>query len=298
MIPLVQPTSSGLLQALEDLDKGIVSHTNWLKMLHRALICDDEKADEKDIQPNAHCNCNFGQWYYSGKHPELDEMEIFAEIGRQHQAMHDNAREILLKSDREEPIVFEDYDSFISLAIDFKLEIRKLQQQIIDQVCVVDHLTGAWNRQSMTSRLTQEYERVVRSGNSCSICMLDIDHFKQVNDTHGHAGGDQVLKGIIDRCVKELRAYDSIFRYGGEEFLLCLPDINPAAAHPLIERLRITIEESPFELNNGNSVKVTASFGIAHITPEKTLEDVIVEADHALLYAKSQGRNCICTWNT
>ncbi len=298
MIPDTGYNSSGLLKALDDLDNGIVSHTKWLKGLHRSLICRDEEPNEQDIEPDAHHNCQFGKWYYNGNHAELDRLELFTEIGDQHKKMHDQARQVLLKGVKQEPINIDDYDTFMDLAINFKLEVRKLQHQIIEEVCVVDHLTGAWNRQSMSMRLAQEHERVVRSGNCSSICMLDLDHFKEVNDQFGHTCGDQVLKGLVEICTTNLRSYDSIFRYGGEEFLICLPDIEPVDALPLLERLREAIESKSYRHKDGEMVSVTASFGVSHMDQDKSLDDVVVEADQALLLAKNQGRNCIRLWGT
>ena len=298
MIPVNSSNSSNLLHALEDLDQGVVSHTKWLKGLHRSIICCDERPNREDIGPEAHRNCRFGKWFYTARHKELDGLELFAEIGEQHKNMHNQARTLLVKGLSEEPVTIDDYDAFIDMSINFKLEVRKLQHQIMDQICVVDHLTGAWNRQSMTMRLSQEYERVIRNDGYSSICMLDVDHFKNVNDQFGHECGDKVLKGIVDICTRNLRSYDSIYRYGGEEFLICLPDIKPAEALPLLERLRKAIESESFKHRDGRAVSVTASFGLSHINGDKPLDEVINEADQALILAKSQGRNCIRLWDS
>ena len=297
MIPATGYNSSDLLKALEGLDQGIVGHTKWLKGLHRSLICCHEEPNEEDIKSDAHYTCQFGKWYYEENHPELDRLDLFVEIGAQHKKMHDLARQVLLKELKKESINIDDYDAFMDQAINFKLDVRRLQYQIIEEVCVVDHLTGAWNRHSMTMRLNQEHERVVRNGNCSSICMLDLDHFKEVNDQFGHTCGDRVLKRLVDICTTNLRSYDSIFRYGGEEFLICLPDIEPVDAFPLLERLRQAIESESFCHKDGERVSITASFGISHMCGDKSIDDVIIEADQALLLAKNQGRNCIRLWN-
>jgi diguanylate cyclase (GGDEF)-like protein len=212
--------------------------------------------------------------------------------------MHDSARILLQMRQQGLPISSTDYNTFIDQSIDFKLKVRELQHEIIQQVCIVDPLTGVWNRQAMTLRLEQERQRIIRNNSHCAICMLDIDHFKSVNDQHGHTTGDQVLRKTIERCTDKLRSYDSIFRYGGEEFLICMPELGAADAEIIIERLRQHIAAESFELGNGLCIDVTASFGITQMDRNKSLEDTIIEADHALLCAKSKGRNCVCSWNS
>jgi len=300
MLQLTRPTTSSLdlLKSLEDLDRGVISHTHWLKKLHGALICEDQHPPDDDLREDAHCRCNFGRWYYSQHHSELANQPLFQEIGFQHQTMHELARKLLLKSQAGESVTSTDYNAFIEQAIDFKLAIRGLQNKIIDELCVIDHLTGTFNRHSMSIKLAQEHDRVSRKGSCCALAMIDIDHFKLVNDTYGHAIGDQVLRGIAERFGNQLRSYDYLFRYGGEEFLVCLPDSDSSSAEQLMERLRFSLETTPLRLEDGLELPITASFGISHITADKTIEDALSEADRALLYAKSSGRNRVYRWDT
>ena len=288
--------ASNMLKVLEDLDEGIINHTTWLKQLHRTLICSDDSPNPDDMREDAHCHCRFGQWYYQGVHPELNKMDQFSAIGEFHKSMHDSARRVLQLRQQGSPINIPDYNAFIDISIDFKLKVRELQHEIIQKICVVDHLTGVWNRQSMSHRLEQERERIMRKNSHCTLCMLDIDHFKEVNDRYGHAVGDQVLRKTAERCTTQLRSYDSIFRYGGEEFLLCMPELGAVDAEVIIERLRQHIAATPFELDDGCTIPITASFGITQMGRDKSVQDTIIEADHALLCAKSMGRNRICRW--
>ncbi|HEA26529.1 MAG TPA: GGDEF domain-containing protein [Ectothiorhodospiraceae bacterium] len=166
----------------------------------------------------------------------------------------------------------------------------------MSEVCVVDHLTGAWNRYAMYSQLHQEKERLARTGDSCVICMMDIDYFKRVNDDHGHRVGDHVLKTVVGFCSDSLRKYDSIYRYGGEEFLFCLPNAGQDEARVVIERLCVSLGKQPIQLPNGESLSVTASFGISCLHKESSVEETIQKADHALLCAKAKGRDRVCCW--
>jgi diguanylate cyclase (GGDEF)-like protein len=126
--------------------------------------------------------------------------------------------------------------------------------------------------------------------------MMDIDYFKRVNDNHGHIAGDKVLKTVIDFCTASLRKYDSIYRYGGEEFLFCLPDAEQDEARNIIERLCASLGKHPITLPGGESLFVTASFGMTGLLKDTSIEDSIQAADHALLCAKAQGRNRVCCW--
>ena len=163
-----------------------------------------------------------------------------------------------------------------------------------------DVLTGWNNRRYLSVRLGEELARARRDGARLVCLMLDVDHFKHVNDTYGHAAGDAVLKELAQRIDSQVRASDVAARYGGEEFVLLLPDTNVDAARRLAERVRAAVSKSPIALPCGESVKVTASIGIAEVSPEqaekdlKTLGDsLIARADVALYEAKSAGRDRI-----
>jgi diguanylate cyclase (GGDEF)-like protein len=120
--------------------------------------------------------------------------------------------------------------------------------------------------------------------------MLDIDHFKTINDTHGHAGGDCVLRELVTRIANEIRPVDLLGRLGGEEFAILLPDTDIAGAEHLAERLRWSLADSPID-SNGTPVAVTASLGVAALRDGEDLESILARADTALYQAKNGGRN-------
>ncbi|BAN34822.1 hypothetical protein SCD_n00983 [Sulfuricella denitrificans skB26] len=290
-------TPQDAMQILRDLDTGIMNHMTWMKTLHRALIC-DEIPEPLDLSEEAHCHCKFGHWYYQGNNfPALRENSVFLKIGALHKMMHDDARTLLQAKSAGHEIGLAEYDKFMDGAISFKWEVRCLQFEIVNSICTTDYLTGAWNRQSMMSKLTAEMERMTRSGQPCCICMMDIDHFKEVNDNHGHSVGDQVLQTSVQFIADRLRKYDSIFRYGGEEFLICLPETQLDEAELILNRIRTELSEHAILLQGGNStVSIAASFGVAIMTTEMSIQDAINMADHALLCAKATGRNRVCVW--
>jgi diguanylate cyclase (GGDEF)-like protein len=161
-----------------------------------------------------------------------------------------------------------------------------------------DVLTGWHNRRYLQVRLHEELARARRDREHLVCLMLDIDHFKRINDTYGHAAGDSVLQEIANRIDSQNRASDVAARYGGEEFVVLLPDTEIASGVKLAERIRAAVAESPYDLPDGKQQKITASIGIAGITPNEDAEDLktigeslIARADVALYRAKSDGRN-------
>jgi diguanylate cyclase (GGDEF)-like protein len=143
----------------------------------------------------------------------------------------------------------------------------------------------------MISRLQAEQERAGRIQRPCCICLMDFDRFKRVNDDLGHPAGDAVLRQGMHFAASVLRKYDTVYRYGGEEFLFCLPSTPLHDAEQVIERIRAGLELLPIQLPNKQKMHVTASFGLAEIIQGKPVEDTITVADQALLQAKANGRN-------
>jgi len=289
-------TSHDIFSTIRALDTGITNHESWINHVHQSLICQSHTPNPDDLCDDAHCRCKFGKWLYSSETEQLKQNELFHSIVNKHQNMHALARDILQKGSSQQNIDEDEYCEFTSQVMAFKLEVRNLQYDLMSQVCIVDHLTGAWNRYAMHSKLNQEKERMLRTGHTSVICMMDIDHFKLINDNHGHNVGDSVLKTVIEFCRANLRKYDTIYRYGGEEFLFFLPDTQQEEAKIIIERLCIDLAKHPTPLASGDNLTVTASFGIACMDEKNSVEDSIQLADHALLFAKAQGRNQVCCW--
>ncbi|HEX7342412.1 MAG TPA: diguanylate cyclase, partial [Rhodanobacteraceae bacterium] len=165
----------------------------------------------------------------------------------------------------------------------------------LQQLAHVDSLTGASSRGWFMQQAEAEFERCRRYRHPLSVLLVDVDHFKRVNDTHGHAAGDAVLAALVERCHGQLRAPDLVGRYGGEEFTICLPETSLSAALALAERLRENIAATPADTPVG-PVAVSVSIGVAGLVPsaDDSLEALIVHADKALYVAKRDGRNRVC----
>lgn len=154
-----------------------------------------------------------------------------------------------------------------------------------------DDLTGLWNHRIIVERLRQEADRARREASPLSVILVDLDHFKVVNDTYGHPAGDQVLKEVAAIFERAVRSYDWVGRYGGEEFLLILPGSGFAGARVRAEQLRIAVQEACIH-NGKKAFPITASFGVASGFPAN-YETLIHAADAALYRAKDSGRNCV-----
>jgi diguanylate cyclase len=281
---------------LKEMDRALAFHLQWLKNLHRTLIC-AEQIHPDDIAQGAHCRCDFGFWY-QGLPESLKASEPgIAELDDPHRLMHDAARQLLQAHQSGEGIEPTLYETFMTRAIHFKQKMREYQLDLVQRVCSVDQLTGTWNRNAMTARLAEETERARRGQKALCICLLDIDHFKVVNDRLGHPAGDMVLHFVAQFLKDNLRPYDSLFRYGGEEFLICLPDTDLVQAEVLIDRVRGKLADTTIDLPDQPPIRITASFGVAALDLEDEHSMAIEHADHALLCAKARGRNRVCAWD-
>lgn len=157
-----------------------------------------------------------------------------------------------------------------------------------------DFLTKLLNRAETLAGLKRELSRSERTGQPVGIILADLDHFKEVNDSHGHAAGDEALKEVARRLKADLRPYDLAGRYGGEEFLLILPTCNLNNATQRAEQLRLAVSRSPISTLLG-TVPLTMSMGVTVSSPDAplTAQELLQQADSALYRAKEKGRNCV-----
>ena len=172
---------------------------------------------------------------------------------------------------------------------------RKLMEEELTRQAHVDYLTGVFNRRHFMERAEQELQRSNRYGNALSLFMLDIDHFKPINDRYGHKVGDLVLTALAQWCRTALRDADILGRMGGEEFAVLLPQTDRATAIEVAERLRALVERSSVPLEGGLPIRLQVSIGVSSMTASEDNIDVLLHrADTALYVAKNTGRNRVC----
>lgn len=180
---------------------------------------------------------------------------------------------------------------------DWLNEVGRLRGRIdeLNELVSVDELTGLYNLRYFRNLLQSEMQRCKRSGIPLSLVIVDIDHFKQVNDTHGHESGNIALQEVARLIREGFRSSDIVCRYGGEEFVVVLPETQLPVAVEVAERIRLSIEASVIDLADGTELDLTASMG-AHVfnhTDNLSIEDFVDLADRHLYEAKQSGRNCI-----
>ncbi|MDP5141164.1 GGDEF domain-containing protein [Rheinheimera baltica] len=185
--------------------------------------------------------------------------------------------------------------AFAILMIGCVIMLSHSQQRLaLLHVSERDALTGLLNRRSLQTRLVAELNRGQRSGTTLSLLLFDIDHFKQVNDQHGHKTGDRAIMHVVDIASEQLRDYDLLFRYGGEEFLLCLPDTDEATAILIAERLRKAVAYTAMAVEP--NLKMTISIGISSTSTFAEPDELIEQTDIALYNAKHTGRNKVVVY--
>ncbi len=180
--------------------------------------------------------------------------------------------------------------SSVQLRLLFELEQARKDMRML---AMTDDVTRAFNHRHFRERAERELDRARRGNTALSVLLFDVDNFKTVNDTYGHLGGDMVLRTISRACIDLVRQHDVFARYGGDEFLVLLPETDAATALAVAERIRQRIAASPGQSTSG-SVQVTISVGVTTLSQDiLTLDAFLNRADQALYHAKSAGKNCV-----
>lgn len=177
------------------------------------------------------------------------------------------------------------------------ISLRKAREEDLFRRATRDPLTGALNRAHFSTVAEQELERARRFSEPLTVVMLDIDHFKRINDSYGHPVGDRAIISLVELCLAELRAIDTVGRVGGEEFALLLPRANKEPAVEIMQRLRRRIAENVLECDGGIKLSYTVSIGLATRRPHlNKFTELLRCADQALYKAKNKGRNRVEAW--
>jgi diguanylate cyclase (GGDEF)-like protein len=195
------------------------------------------------------------------------------------------------------PLLGTDFIEHMGSIIAICLE-NVISNEMLKYIGLTDALTGVYNRRYIDRRLVEEIARARRQSYRISCIYIDIDHFKQVNDSHGHQAGDDVLREVASRIKAELRMSDALGRFGGEEFVVLLIDADLESASMVAHRIRASVAEQPFMLAEGQALSVTVSIGVATLDDferdhgaEGVAQELVAQADQALYQAKQNGRN-------
>jgi len=279
-----------LRRLLEQLDEAREDHSRWNARLTRTIVC-RLPPDPRDLGDDPHLACDFGQWCHLHPPAELRDHPAFVAMQVEHRRLHQFAARLLHAAATDVPTVPGDFDEYLGAREKLTLELDSLRHEIQGFLRNRDALTGAHRRLDLLAELRELLELSRRGIQACSIAFVDLDHFKEINDTYGHRVGDQVLAGTVAFLMGHLRPFDKVFRYGGDEFLIAMPGADLAAGRTVIERMREGLAALPLANAGGTPIHVTASFGLALLERDLSVEQCIDNADRALFAAKSAGRN-------
>tara|TARA_E500000318_G_C3543132_1_gene205485 strand:+ start:451 stop:1308 length:858 start_codon:yes stop_codon:yes gene_type:complete len=280
---------------VRELEAAVEETRQWLALFHRALVC-RLRPDPEVVTEDAHRMSQFGRWYSTNRDDDIFSQPAFAMLVDMHQGLYAHAAILAVRGWKDDGLPTEEYDALLHKIDSFNEQAGRMARAFRAALSDLDPLTGTNTRSTMERELTREQQRMRRSGRPCSIAIADIDKFKSVNDTYGHQAGDRVLARVTRIIEDTLRPYDSIYRFGGEEFLICLPDSGPEDARRVLDRVRNMISETPIPIDTGDPLSVTVSFGVTQLVPRRSLKDIMERADRALYEAKNGGRNQVVVW--
>jgi diguanylate cyclase (GGDEF)-like protein len=277
-------TSNSLAQVVDD-------HIVWLSEWNRLAFLDLWPRAEQAKKLEA--PSSFLKWQQDAVEVLPQDQPAIEKLAALFEQLHTLARLVLMKTPDTKQVDRKDYENVVARYQELMQGLRRMERAFATAASGLDFLTGLRSRVGLKEDLMREHSRFTRTGKPFCIAMMDIDHFKKINDAHGHDAGDRVLAAVADHISRGLRPFDDAYRMGGEEFLLCLKEADQANGIAILERLRSGLEKKPITLADGTAIPVTASFGITvsakHVSPNVMLQ----RADEALYRAKNEGRNRI-----
>ena len=278
----------------EGMKNALRFHSRWLGEFHKSIVCGTPFPDDVRLQ-DGHCRCNFGRWVaVLDTTPLAGDTEI-EKLRKLHAALHAKALELVERIEEDGLVVPVEYEGFLETHESFISKMDELIYEVIRTDLKFDPLTGTLGRPVMEEIVRREHLRSARTGTPACLAMVDIDRLKESNDTFGHGFGDKVLSVAANLFTEGLRPYDLLFRYGGDEFLICLPNADMVTARQIMERLRGSLESRVIPTRDGHMATATASFGVAELGGA-SMEECIERADQALYQAKQAGRNLVVAY--
>ncbi|MGB0748746.1 MAG: diguanylate cyclase [Magnetospiraceae bacterium] len=280
---------------LAELEAAVEDHLIWLSQWHRRLFFSDP-VDAGDISWDPGALCRFGSWYARNKHRAVINQPAVRALAAHHETLHDSAEALATLMRQGKPVSRDRYAEMLGGFQHFINQARRLEKAFSAAAADLDPLTGLYNRNALYRNIAIEQARAARSGQSLCLGMADLDHFKKVNDTYGHHVGDIVLATAAERFTSHLRPFDTLYRFGGEEFLFTLPEADPETGADILDRLRRALSDTEIDIGEAEKLRVTASFGVSPLTDDDDVMTIINRADAALYHAKETGRNQVKIW--
>jgi diguanylate cyclase (GGDEF)-like protein len=289
-MPELSPETENLIA---ELDAAVEAHMNWT---HRILRCVALKTSpgEDVLDPQAHALCRFGRWFAANRvHFEALDAAAAQHVDVAHQAMHDAIRLIccdVLGGQRQtgSPVHLDAFEQSQSELLALLAQFKTL---ILSSAVRQDPLTGLPMRYGIEHDFSLSRSDARRNRNLLFVGMIDVDHFKRINDRYGHPVGDRVLRHLADTMKRNLRGNEPLYRFGGEEFLWLMQCKSIEEAEQSAQRLLTTIRTTPIRLREDQALTLTITLGLAQVGDEEELASAIKRSDDALYQGKHAGRD-------
>lgn len=273
------------------IDAGIQAHLAWNQKLLRCALLLESPGDEM-LRPQSHLLCRFGVWFLRER-SQLDKVDarLVAGIDRAHARMHQAVRGLCLAKLGGHAASDADMGAYEREQSAMVARLSELKHLMETATSRIDPLTGLPLRHGLEAAFEQCRRDARRAGSQLFVAMVDLDHFKSVNDRFGHQAGDLALRHVVDRLRTVLRESDPFFRFGGEEFVALLRCESEAAAQTVVARMLDDLRAHAVEVQAGVPLTITATIGLAEVQAQETMDAAISRADHALLEGKLHGRD-------
>ncbi len=277
--------------ALIEIDEGIRLHITWAQKVFQYLVLKTPVESQFSAQ-ESHLLCPFGKWLQSN-HAKFEKISAYKtqELEQAHYLVHHHLHNIFSTfsdSQKVDAALVCQYQKSQNDLLELLIYFRT---QVVTKELQYDPLTGLALRHGMADHFSVLQQSTQKNQKILAIGLLDLDHFKRVNDQYGHQAGDEVLAHTAQLLRNSLRDTDNIFRFGGEEFLIFLEVNNTDALHEIIDRIFQALHSNPTRLESGEVIYSTATVGIILVGPDETMEQAIARADQAMYFGKQQGRD-------
>jgi len=275
---------------IAELDTAVEAHMNWTRRILRCVVLRTTPGDDV-LDPMAHTLCHFGSWFMSSR-AEFEALDAQAaqRVEAVHQAMHDAIRSICTRVLAEQPGNHADLEAFEQSQSELLVLLARFKTLILTKAVRHDPLTGLPLRYGIENDFALYRKAARRNRTLLYVAMIDVDHFKPINDTHGHLVGDLVLRQLADVLKQTLRSNEPLYRFGGEEFLWLLQCHSAAEAEQSAQRLLGAVRTASVPIPDGAPLALTVTLGLARVREQDDLSSAIMRAHLALYEGKKSGR--------
>lgn len=274
-----------------ELDAAVEAHLRWTRRVMRCAVLHTSPGDDV-LSPEAHTLCRFGRWFVS-RQADFEKLSVpdTQRLLAVHEAMHAAIRAICLDILARRPGQAADLDTFEQTQNELIHLLAEFKTRFLATAVRHDHLTGLPLRYGLEEEFAELQRVCKRNHLKLYVAMIDVDHFKHINDTHGHAVGDLALCHLVDTMKRKIRPGQPLYRFGGEEFLLLMQTRSAEEAMLAAKRLISVVRGAPLQVPNVGAVKLTITIGLCLARPDTDLHAAIERADKAMYEGKHAGRD-------